>query len=240
MNTVRQAFRNHRMAMGALLGGVAWVNPYDSPTSLFSFVGDVLYQLVPGSITDALVQATIGPVLHVLDVQVFKGDDLIDIHKFSTQLVGDVSTLVGYALVDVLHDSLGLASCRCALLAPGESALRLGQCLFCLAKEAGGVHRSAGREGGEVGQPNVNTDNVRRRLKRLRFHFYREASVPVAEHIPFDGKRLNLAFDGTMQLNSHVTYLVLAPNRLCAPPAYGCRHGGIAQAYAQAWCVAQT
>ncbi len=108
-------------ASRAYPGCVARINQYDHTTSIFSFVGGVLYQLIPGCIRDTFRQAMV--LKHVLDVQLFKSQQTKAVHQITTAFVSKIPATVGDTLVDMsdcfaspgsFGGSLAVERLRCA------------------------------------------------------------------------------------------------------------------------------
>ncbi len=79
MNTDRQTFKDNFATVSArtALSRIARVDLHKRSTSIFRFVGRELCKHSPCGVANALVQAVPVAVLHVLNVQIFKRDDLI-------------------------------------------------------------------------------------------------------------------------------------------------------------------
>ncbi len=97
MDTYRQVFGNNDATTGACLRCASWVDPRDTPTSVCSFVGSELHELTPGHIRyaacDVLVAcrcASCGSD-HILNVEFFKGNELVLIDQLARFLMGKVT-----------------------------------------------------------------------------------------------------------------------------------------------------
>ena len=201
MNANRQVFRNNLTTTRTHLRGVAWINCDARPTSFFRFVGRVLSKLTPRSIADAFVHAAPVAVLHILDTQILKSDNLKFIHQSSTQLMRKVLAPIRDALVDVLNNAFTLASFGRAFFTGGKSTLHLRECLFVSAKEPRVLNLFPGGQCSKVRQPNVHANDIWRGRQRHWFNLTRKTGIPVAQSISPDSQCLDLTLDGAMQLN---------------------------------------
>ena len=185
MHTHRQGFWNPFPAARAILRGVAWINLYQRPTSLRSFVGRVLDELAPRRIVNALGQRMV--LDHVGRLQVFKDQYLEALYKTMAQLVGKILAPVGDPRMDMLDYPIGFAPLRAAFREATGVALCLRQRLLVLAEEArvGDLLTLASRQpqGSEVVQTQVDADYQGRGWQGLRFYLDREAGVPMVQAI---------------------------------------------------------
>ena len=207
VNTNRQVFGNNLAAARTHLRRAARVNPWRQPASFRRFVGCKVHELTPGGVGDALVHTAPVPILHVGDVQVLEGNDLELVDQSPTELVCKVPSSVGDTVVDVLDNTLAFATLRRSLLGFAQSALRFGQSLLIMAKEARVGDMLASRESGKMSQANVHADGFVNGRQRLRFDDAGEVGIPVAECVSADSERLGLADDGPMQLDLDVADL---------------------------------
>ena len=196
-----QIFRNNVTATRTHPCRAVWVNPWRQPTSPFCLVSCEVHELTPGSVTNTLVHAAPVPILHILNVQVLKSDDLVLVDQSPTQFVSEVFTAIADTGINVLDDALLLMILQRAFHALAQSVLRLGKRFLILAEEAWIGNVLASREGSKVNQAYVNADNLRRRWQRLWLDDAREAGIPVAQSISPDGQRLDLALNRPVQLD---------------------------------------
>jgi len=190
MDALRQIFNDHCPARGATLTCPAWVNRSHTSTSVRRFIGRVSNQLTPRRILNALTQTVI--LNHASDVQIFKGNESEHRNERVAELMCEVTAAISYALMD--------ASCRLAFL----FSLCLRKCLLIYAKESWVSYLFAYGKCGKRVQANIYPNHLIALRQRLCFHFHREASVPLAGGRACDGERLNFAFNGAVQLDSHV------------------------------------
>ena len=129
MDTHRQVFGNNRATTRAFLRGASWVNQCYTPTSVCSFVGGVLHELTPSNIryvtVDCLVAASRGPLLHLFDVELFKGNELVFVHQLARFLMSEVVAPICGPFIGVAKgfDDLAPSGTRwvpaaCALTSP--------------------------------------------------------------------------------------------------------------------------
>lgn len=205
MNTNGQRLTNNLTAVRVLLTRATRVNQLERPTGPFSLVGRIPNQLVPCGVANALIHPARVAVLHVLNVQMLEGDNLKTVHQVAADLVRKILAPVRDALVDVLHNALALAVFSRSLLACREAALRFGQRLLILAKEARVGNVFAGREGGKLLQPHVYARHMRNGWKMGHLNFARETGVPVAQVVALDGQRLDFPLYRPVQVDTNVT-----------------------------------
>ena len=186
---------------GAHPGCVAWINRYDTTTSVLSFVRGVRDQLLPGCIRDALCQTMI--LKHVPDIQVFKRDHAETVDQFTTNLMSKVFAPVGNALMDMLNGLASFGSFGRSFFSPREQALHLRQLLLSMTNEAGIINLQPIGERGKTFKSYVHPDCQAIVGQGLGIHFTGEAGIPVAHRIPLNGECLDPALDGTMQDDPH-------------------------------------
>jgi hypothetical protein len=212
MDTHGQVFGNNRMAARAHLRCASRVNQCHTTTGAFSLVHGELHELTPGHIRYAATDRLVSVDLHLCDVQIFKGNELVFVDQFAGFLVGEVAPALGRSFVGMAKSVNHLAAFRCAF----------GKLLF-LALQAGdvfGVHLHPALTGdlrsvapvGERSQPQVNADNLVAWLKWgpeagtpwVPFTLARKASVPVSNRIPLDGQRLDRGTNRAVQLYPNI------------------------------------
>ena len=205
MYPFRERLGNDFTTAGTLLRCAAWFNQNDCTTSIFRFACTALDELSPRGVGNTLVQPTMVPVLHVLNLKFFEGQQLKTVDELAAQLVGKVKTAVSNALVDVLYYALPFASLwrslRFFVLAP----LGFRQRFLITAKEAGICNRFTVRQRSKVCQAHVNANHLIRDGQRLRFHNAREAGIPLAEHVSANCQCLRYPLQLAVQSDSHIT-----------------------------------
>jgi len=207
VDTNRKVFWNNRTAARARLRGVAWINQHNETIGVFSLIRRVLYQLMPRSISNAFVQAAKVPILHFLNIQVFKDYDLVLIHQSPAELMGEVVTAVDDALMNVLDSTFALEIFGRAFLANREFALGLRQVFFTFTVKARIFNLLAGRECGEFRQAKVYTHRSIGGRQWLRLDLTGEAGIPIAQAITFDNERLDFTSNRAMHLDPNVADL---------------------------------
>jgi len=207
MDTFRQRFLDNLTTARTHLRRIAWINGDDYPTGPFCLIGCRSHQLPPRSVGDALVQAAPVTILHALNVQVLKYDDLILVYQSATQLVYEVCTTVSNALVDMLNYMLPLAILGGSFLAFSKLALGSCQRLFFPAEESRIVNLCTVAEGSEVLTAKVNTNRFMRWLKWFWFKLYNKTDPPVTKRVTLNVKALDFTHKGAMELDLHVANL---------------------------------
>lgn len=143
MNTLGQFLRDNLPTARTSLRGVTWINQDDTTASFFRFARGELYELMPGNVPDAFVQAAVRAVFHVDDVQVFKGDKLVLVDQLARFLMRKVAATVSNALVNVVDDPLAPTILGRSLCLFRQATLRFGQGFLVLMKETGIVNLCA-------------------------------------------------------------------------------------------------
>lgn len=203
----RQVFRNDRATTGALLRRAPGVNQRHTTTSFFRFVHSELHELTPGHICYALVDGPPAVLLHVLNVKVLEGDELVLVHQPARLLMSKVAATVRGAAISVLQGAHNLAA---LWTSPGKP-------LF-LALQTSNVSRVSLRpslapdflsvgEDGEGSQAQVDAHNPVGRRQRTGLDNARETSIPATYRIAPDGQRLAFACKRPVQPDSHIAYL---------------------------------
>lgn len=182
MNTDRQIFWDNFTARGAYLRSAARIDLYHCSASLFRFARTETYKLIPRGICNTLVHAVKVTLLHRLNTQFLKGNELIFVYKFTRQLVCKVGTPISNAMMNMLNGTATFFSlCPCKRL-------------FILAKESRVVNLLSVRKCSKVGKPNVNASNLLGNWQWGRFYDARKASVPMTERVAPNGKCFRRSF----------------------------------------------
>jgi hypothetical protein len=156
MDTHRQILGDRDSTTRTLLGSPPWEDLQERAASLCRFAARVLEELRPSCIGNALVERSILIGLHVWNVQVFAGDDLIGVDELPACLVRKIGAAVRDALVNMLHDAPGFAPCWRVLILGTECALGLLQHLFVPTEETRIVNAGAIAEHGKRAQPYID------------------------------------------------------------------------------------
>ena len=130
VNTDTQVFGNDFTTTGTFLRRAARVDQYHRATSVFSFVRAILYELSPRHVRDVTIDNGFSIRQHVLNVQLFKGYELIRVDQLTACLMGEVGAAVGRPLIGVLQSVNDLAAFSAA-----------DEVLFLLALQPGNVRR---------------------------------------------------------------------------------------------------
>ena len=97
MYSDRQILFDDLTTTRAHLRCIGRIDQNDPSTSIFRFVRSVLYQFVPCRIQDTLRKVVI--MDHVGYIQIFKYYYSVFIDPFSTQLLGEIFSSIGYSLI---------------------------------------------------------------------------------------------------------------------------------------------
>jgi hypothetical protein len=108
MHPYAQIFLYHLPTSATALAGVAWINQYDTPASLFRFARRILYELFPRRIRYAFRQAVVFEHSPCVQVLKCKGSETID--QLPAFLVGEVRPAVRYPFVDATDNFSALHS----------------------------------------------------------------------------------------------------------------------------------
>lgn len=203
----RQVFRDNLATTSTHLRCAPGVNQYHSPRSFFRFRLTELYKFTPGRIGYAPVDGLVAVLLHVLNVQVFKGNELVFIDQLSTFLMREVVAPVRLALVGMTKGVHGLA----AFLATFSE-------LFFLSLQPGDVfgvslHPTLAldlltiRKVGKGRQAQVKPHNLVSWRQRFGFHNAAKAGIPVADTVTANSQSLTLALKRPVQLDFHIANL---------------------------------
>ena len=127
---------------GTILRSVGGVDFNQLPISTFSLIGKIVKELSPGCIRDRLGKTMI--IRHLVNRQIFNGDDAELVYYFSTELVGKVRASIGYPFMDMRDNLFRFLSFWCSFLQLRELPLSFSQRLFILSKAPGYELRSKG------------------------------------------------------------------------------------------------
>ena len=116
-----QRFLDHRAADGALLRSISWVDQYDLLTSLFRFVGGILYQ--PALIAISNGSCKVMVLDHPRDVQILNTYRAVSLNVFVRQLVQKVTSLSLDFFVCPGYLNPCLVTSATAFLSAGKPAL---------------------------------------------------------------------------------------------------------------------
>lgn len=211
MDTNLNVFGNNRTTTGAFLRCASWVNVHHSPTSFFRFVGGELHELTPSYIRNAPADCLVSVDLHILDVELFKGDELVFVDQFARFLMSKVCATVSGTLVGVAQSMNNFAAfgrvpigCLCKAF---FLALQSGNVVLVYLHPALAVNLVAVAEVGKGGQSQVDTNNIMVGRQWVVGTFAREAGIEVTNGVALNCQRLDVGTDIAVQLNANVTYL---------------------------------
>ncbi len=207
MNTNRQLLGDNFTATRTQLGGVAWINQYDTPASTCRLARRDLYELIPRSVTNALVHAAVVAVHHVGNIQIFKGDQLVHVDQLARFLVRKVVAAIGDSLVNMIERPFATVKLWRALRLFRQATLHSCECIFVLAEKTGIVDLAAIAHSCEVSQANVDSGYLVCGHQRIGFNDTGETRVPVTDSITLNGQSLTLPSHGTVQLDFDITDL---------------------------------
>lgn len=197
MHSFREFFLNDLATCRASLRRIAWINSYSQPTSVFSFVGGVVHELVPRSVTDAFRKTMISK--HVCDRQVFERDEVVLVDQLAAKLVGKVGTSVCNSFAYGARDNFAcLASSETALRLCGKFALRTNKVAFIIPQESRIVDLLASAKSCKRSQPNVYSNLLARVWQDVLFRLAHDQDEPFARSVG-KGHRFDLAFGRTMK-----------------------------------------
>ena len=207
VNTHGQIFGNNSTAARACLRCAPGVNEHHQPTSMRSFVGGELHELTPGYIRYTAADGLAPIDLHALNVQVFKGNELVLIDQLARLLVRKVFAPVGRTFVGMAKGTNYLAALRTAFGKLLLLALQAGNIPLVLFHPTLAGNLLAVTQESKGGQAKVHTDNVRSRFKRLGLNFAGETRIPVANTISPDRQCLALADNRPVQIDPQISNL---------------------------------
>jgi hypothetical protein len=138
MNTVRQFFNLSIPTPGAILGSESGIYSYQPPTSIFSFVSEILSKLRPCRIGNGFSKTAI--MQHPVDRQVFNTDCVVFIDDFSGFLMTKVIAPIGYSLVHFSNSLASFLSFWTSLFRFRQLLLNFNKVFFIFSKEAGIVN----------------------------------------------------------------------------------------------------
>ncbi len=122
MHTDAQIFPHQLPAPATALAGVARINQYDTPASLFRFARRDEYELIPRRICNAFRQTVVFE--HSTCTYVLKGKDAETIDQFPAFLLSEVASPVHYSFVNAADNFAALCSFWRTFLGFRQLALR--------------------------------------------------------------------------------------------------------------------
>lgn len=168
--------------------------------SLCRFAREVLHEVAPSGVQDALCQMPVPH--HVGDAEVFQCDAVVLRDEPMRELLQAVLTGVGDALVLALKLKDGLAPVRAARLPAGDASLQHPQLPLRRPIPAGVWLLRALARGDETGDAYVYADRAPRLRQRCRLHRAGEAGIPLPGAARY-ANGLDLACQGAMPAHRH-------------------------------------
>lgn len=205
MNTLCQCLLLPMSTARAVLAGIRRIDRYKRSTGPRCLVREKRSELRPGRILNTFGEAVI--MHHLVDRQVFHGDDIEAVDHATTLLMGKIGAPIGNPFMDTRHNRAPFSTLRCALAGSREFPLRALQVLFIDAQKLGAGRVFARREGREAEQPHVNPDGFARPWQGLGFDFTGNRHIPLARRTAPDGARFRRAFKWAVLDNPQCTNL---------------------------------
>jgi len=177
-----------------------------------------LYESSPGYVRYAPVDGLITVLLHILNIQVLKGNELVFIHQFMRLLMSKIVTPISLALVSVLQSMNNFMSFPTSLRQFIFLALKADDVFFVPFHPTMTFYLVAIAECSKCSQTQVNAYYLIRRRQRLWFNDTGEAGIPVTNPIPTDSQGFELALKRTMKLDIDVANLGKAYSSIFKKP----------------------
>jgi hypothetical protein len=147
----------NRAAVRACLARAARIDEHDSPTSVCSFVGDVLDELSPPGIVDGLGEHT---ARKPFNVQIFHSDVREMVDDRSCELMRKVSPLIGDSLIDTGDPDFRLCSTIASALPSRQCSLGHPQSFGGLSGMLRRCQGFAVRQGHEACEAYIDADRT--------------------------------------------------------------------------------
>lgn len=189
----------------AILGSVGGVNFNELSTSVFSFERKVAKELSPGNISYTFRKAMI--MNHLVNQQIFNGNDTVFIDDSPAKLVGEVGTPIRNTLMDMGHGLASLRPGRCSFSFFRQTPLRFSKCLFICSKEAGIVNLLAIRKSSKTCKPHINTNRLFTFGKWVIGDFTGKRNKPLPSTRTPDTAGLNCPFGRTVKDSLNIANL---------------------------------
>ena len=200
----RECYQLPVTTLGAILGSVAGVHGDIFPASIFSFVGEIPYELSPRYIGNGLSQTMI--MHHAINRQVLNGDNTKFIDYLAGFLMRKVSTPVSDTLMDMSNNSLVFNPLWIILFTFRHFALGFSQCFFVNSEKTGVGYLIATRERGKGFQANINADSLFNFRQWRILNLARKGNKPFTDTISPDATSFNLTLNRSVNYGFNNTY----------------------------------
>ena len=198
MITDTQILANNFTATGARLRCILGINQYHTPTSFCRFVRGELHELTPGHISYAPVDDMVPVGLHIRNIQILKGDELVFVHQFAAFLVREILEAVGLPLISMLQGVNRLLSFGAALRKSLLLALQSGDVFRVPFHPPLALDLLTIRKNGKSGQAQVNPYHLIRGRERMVGNLAGKAGVPITHCIPPNRQSFDFPFNGAV------------------------------------------
>jgi hypothetical protein len=184
---------------------VGWVYQDHLAASVCRFVGQVLSQVSPAGVQNALREAVIAG--HSVDLQLFQGNKIVPADQVVSEFIEKVPSAVGDVLVLALQGQDSLPAAAAAHLPPRDSALQGAESRLRLAVPARIFHYFIIAGCNQVMNANVHANRSSGWRKGLFIHFASKTGIPFPR-LPADAQGLDPAFDGPVPADAQSAHPV--------------------------------
>jgi hypothetical protein len=190
-------------APAAILRCTSWIHGDPFPSGAFGLGGEYRPLLRPRGVVHLLGEAHL---CQAFDVEVLQADAIKPAHEVDRGLVMEVESDPTHAIVLLREKRDGLATPRSTTLTPRDSALRHGERSLRPWVRSLVIDRRAVAERSQRRDAHVDTDTAARGRQRFDGHAAaRERDVPMTVSAKRDGRLLDRADDGPVQLDLDAT-----------------------------------
>ena len=208
IDTIRQLKFMPVSTSRTVLGSVSRVDLDAMSTGPFCLVTQTFKKLTPCYVSNGFVNAPEIIFLHIVDRQVFNGDCVEPVYKFTRKLMGKVVPLICNSFVNKSNRLFGFSSFGCSFGLLRQSSLDFSKFLFFLSEEPRIGNLLPIRHGCKVHKSHVNSD---RRFDRLFdrgvFNNANECYKPFSGGCSSDGTSFDGSFDWSVKFDFNSTYL---------------------------------
>ncbi len=189
-------------ALRAGLGGIGWGDCHNRSSSICCFGEQLLSEVSPARIQDALREMVI--TNHIRNSQVLQGEVIVMYHQGVHQFVQKILAAVREALMVFLNGLDGLAPILSELGAARHPPLQDPQALLFLPIPTWVFDLLAIARSNQTMQTHIQADFGIRRGQRLRLDFTREAGIP-SVRLAHHPQRFDLTFERAMPPHGEAT-----------------------------------